>query len=137
MTYTIGEVSEKLDIPVPTLRYYDKEGLMPFLERTASGARIFHESDIELLNVVQCLKSSGMSIKKIQTFIEWCAEGDSTLEERYHLFTVQKAAVEKQMKELEATLSLINHKCHYYKIAVEAGTEDIHKSNKIGQTAFE
>ena len=137
MKYTIGQVAEKLNVSVPTLRYYDNEGLTPFLERSPNGIRYFDDSDIELLNVIQCLKTSGMSIKNIKTFIEWCIEGDETLEKRYNLFHKQKAAVEAQIKELENTLDLINHKCKYYKTAVDAGTEEVHKTNKIGSNIFD
>lgn len=136
MTYTIGEAAKKLELTVPTLRYYDREGLLPYIQRTKSGNRIFKNKDLELLNVIKCLKSSGMSINAIKMFIEWCDEGDATLHQRFDMFTEQKAAVEKQMKELESTLSLINHKCEYYETALAAGSESIHKENKIGNTVF-
>lgn len=55
----------------------------------------------------------------------------------YDLFIRQKAIVEKQMEALKNTMNLIEHKCHYYKVALEAGTEDVHKKNKIGNTVFE
>ncbi|WP_010529493.1 MerR family transcriptional regulator [Lentibacillus jeotgali] len=137
MTYSISEVASKLNLTVYTLRYYDKEGLMPFVERTAGGKRVFKETDVELLNVIECLKSSGMSIKDIRDFIEWLSEGDSTLQQRYDMFIERKAAVEKQMAELQKTMDLIEHKCNYYKIALDAGTEDVHKENKIGSTVFD
>ncbi|WP_339183666.1 MerR family transcriptional regulator [Oceanobacillus sp. FSL W7-1293] len=137
MTYSIGEVAEKLNLSVPTLRYYDREGLIPYVERTDNGTRIFKQSDIDLLKVIQCLKVSGMAIKDIKTFIEWASDGDSTLQQRYDLFLKQRAAVEEQMEELKKTMDVIEHKCHYYKVAVEAGTEDIHKNKKIGNTVFD
>ncbi|GEN89022.1 MerR family transcriptional regulator [Oceanobacillus sojae] len=137
MTYSIGEVAKKLNLSIPTLRYYDREGLIPFVERTDNGTRVFKESDIDLLKVIQCLKPSGMTIKDIKTFIEWCSDGDSTLQQRYDLFLEQKAVVEKQMEELKNTMDLIDHKCHYYKVALEAGTENVHKNNKIGNTVFD
>ncbi|HWO96404.1 MAG TPA: MerR family transcriptional regulator [Bacillus sp. (in: firmicutes)] len=132
MTYSISEVAKELNLTVYTLRYYDKEGLMPFVERTPSGTRLFKESDIEALKVIQCLKSTGMSIKEIKNFIAWCSEGDSTLQQRYDLFLERKAAVEAQLEELNKTMELINHKCKYYMTALDAGTEEIHKNNKIG-----
>lgn len=132
MTYSISEVAKQLNLTVYTLRYYDKEGLLPFVERTASGTRVFKESDIEALQVIQCLKNTGMPIKDIKEFISWCSEGDSTLQQRYDLFLERKAAVEEQMEELNKTMGLINHKCNYYLTALDAGTEDIHKNNKIG-----
>ena len=131
MTYSISEVAKKLNVTVYTLRYYDKEGLLPFVERTPSGTRLFKESDMEALKVIQCLKSTGMPIKEIKNFIAWCSEGDATLRQRYDMFLERKAAVESQLEELNKTMELINHKCSYYMTALEAGTEDIHKNNKI------
>lgn len=131
-TFSISEVAKRLNLTIYTLRYYDKEGLLPFVERTASGARLFKESDIEALNVIECLKTTGMPIKEIKNFINWCSEGDTTLQQRYDMFLERKAAVEAQMEELKKTMEVIEHKCLYYKTALVAGTEDIHKNNKIG-----
>jgi DNA-binding transcriptional MerR regulator len=130
-TYSIGEVAKELDLTVYTLRYYDKEGLMPFVDRTPSGTRVFKESDIEALKIIECLKSTGMPIKEIKAFIDWCSEGDSTLKQRYEMFMERKASVEAQMEELKKTMEIIDHKCWYYKTAIDAGTEDIHKEDKI------
>ncbi|MFB7140707.1 MerR family transcriptional regulator [Gottfriedia sp. NPDC056225] len=129
-TYSIGEVAKELKLTVYTLRYYDKEGLMPFVERTTSGIRVFKESDIEALKIIECLKSTGMPIKEIKNFIEWCSDGDSTLQLRYDLFMERKANVEAQMEELKKTMEIIEYKCSYYQIALEAGTENILKNNK-------
>ncbi len=131
-TYSISEVAKELNLTVYTLRYYDKEGLMPFVERKPSGTRLFKESDIEALKVIECLKSTGMPIKEIKVFIDWCSDGDFTLQQRYDMFVERKAVVEAQLEELNKTMELINHKCQYYKTALDAGTEDIHKNNKIG-----
>ena len=123
MAFLIGEVAEKLNLSVYTLRYYDKEGLMPFVERTASGTRLFSESDVGALKIIECLKATGMPIKDIRQFIDWCAQGDATLKQRYDMFMERKAAVEAQMEELKKTLELVEHKCWYYKTALEAGNE--------------
>ncbi|ASA19822.1 MerR family transcriptional regulator [Paenibacillus donghaensis] len=130
-TYSITEVAEFFNMTPHTLRYYDKEGLMPFIERTSSGKRVFKETDLEALKVIECLKSSGMPIKEIKYFIEWCSEGDSTLQQRYDMFLERKASVEAQMEELKKTMEVIEHKCLYYKTALDSGTEDVHKTNKL------
>ncbi|WP_128101639.1 MerR family transcriptional regulator [Paenibacillus sp. DCT19] len=129
MTYSIGEVAKKLDLTVYTLRYYDREGLMPFVERTSNGTRLFKESDIDFLKIIQCLKATGMPIKDIKDFIAWCSEGDSTLKQRYDMFTERRASVEAQIAELQKTMEVIDHKCAYYESALSAGTEKIHKVN--------
>ncbi|MEH7548576.1 MULTISPECIES: MerR family transcriptional regulator [Bacillaceae] len=131
-TYSISEVAKELNLTVYTLRYYDKEGLIPFVERTTSGTRVFKESDIDALKVIECLKATGMPIKEIKTFIDWCSEGDATLQQRYDMFLDRKAHVEAQMEDLKKTMEVIEHKCSYYKSALNAGTEDIHKNDKIG-----
>ncbi|MFD1862928.1 MerR family transcriptional regulator [Planococcus chinensis] len=130
-TYTIGEVAKQLNLSVYALRYYDKEGLMPFVERTASGIRSFKESDISALKIIECLKATGMPIKEIKHFIDWCSDGDATLQKRYDMFMERKALVEAQMEELKKTMAVIDHKCQYYQAALDAGTEDIHKADKI------
>lgn len=71
--YTIGQVSEMFGLPTSTLRYYDKQGLFPGLER-ASGIRRFSDTELEALRVIECPKKAGMEIKDIRLFMEWCAE---------------------------------------------------------------
>jgi DNA-binding transcriptional MerR regulator len=130
-TYSIGEVAKELNLTVYTLRYYDKEGLIPFVERTPNGTRQFKESDIEALKIIECLKSTAMPIKEIKNFIDWCSDGDSTLQQRYDMFIDRKAIVEAQIDELKKQMEIIEHKCSYYKTALDAGTEEIHKTDKI------
>ena len=126
-TYSISEAAKELNLTAYTLRYYDKEGLLPFVERTESGTRIFKENDINALRIIECLKHTGMPIKGIKQFIEWCSEGDASLQQRYDMFLERKAIVEAQMEELKKTMAIIEHKCDYYKTALAAGTEEIHE----------
>lgn len=122
MTYTIGEVSNMLNISISTLRYYDKVGLLPLVNRTAGNIRTFNETDIECLKMIECLKTTGMQLKDIKLFFEWCEAGDSTIELRYNLFLQQKEKTEKQIVMLQEALKRINYKCEYYRIAKEKGT---------------
>lgn len=125
--HSIKEVSEMMELPISTIRYYDKEGLLPFLKRTESGYRIFSESDVNMLKIIECFKKTGMSISEIKQFVHWIKEGDSSLQQRYDLFKNRKEIVLNEMKNLEKQLELIDHKLWYYKTAIEAGTEEIHK----------
>lgn len=119
MHYTIGQVSEITGFSKYTLRYYDKQGLLPFVERTAAGIRSFSDSDLSFLDLISCLKGTGMSVKEIRNFIEWCMEGDSTLEARLHMFEEHKKTVEDKLVSLQKNLDTINHKISYYQKAVE------------------
>lgn len=121
--YTIGEVSEMFNLPIPTLRYYDKEGLLNDLERDKSGIRKFNDKTLEALRIIECLKKSGMQIKDIKQFMHWCAMGDKTLNKRKEMFETQKSNIEKQMKDLQKVLDMVKYKCWYYSKAVKEGTE--------------
>ncbi|MHC1681446.1 MAG: MerR family transcriptional regulator [Clostridiaceae bacterium] len=125
MAYTIGEISEMLGIPISTLRYYDKKGLLPLVERTNGNIRVFSEMDVRWLNMIECLKNTGMELKDITTFFQWCEKGDSTIEKRYEMFLERKREAEQQIATLQKSLDLINYKCEYYRIAKEAGTTNI------------
>ena len=95
--------SQKLvHLPISTIRYYDKEGLFPTLERT-SGIRKFSEKELEALRMIECLKKSGLKIKEIKLFMEWCAQGSSTYEKRLELFLHQRKAVEEKLKTGKST----------------------------------
>ena len=63
MVYTVGEMAKMLEVPASTLRYYDKEGLLPFVERSPGGMRMFQEKDFEWLQVIGCLKKAGMPLR--------------------------------------------------------------------------
>ena len=121
--YTIGQVAEMFDLPISTLRYYDKQGLFPKLTRE-SGIRKFSDNEIEALRVIECLKKSGLEIKDIKLFMEWCAEGSATYSNRFDLIHKQKERVEAEIRQLHKTLDMLNYKCWYYTQAMEDGSED-------------
>ena len=117
MTYSIGQVAEMFDLPVSTLRYYDKQGLFPELERT-SGIRRFGDTELEALRVIECLKKAGMEIK------EWCAEGPSTYPKRKAMFEERKAHMESEIANRNRALDMLKFKCWYYEQAIQDGNED-------------
>ena len=105
MYYTIGQVSQMFDLPISTLRYYDKEGFFPNLVRKGN-IRYFSHNEIEALHVIECLKKSGLGIKEINQF------------------EARKSAVEAEIQNLQKALSLLEFKCWYYQKAIEDGTEE-------------
>lgn len=110
-------------LPVSTLRYYDKEGLFPNMERV-SGIRKFSDNELETLRVIECLKKSGLEIKDIKQFMEWCSQGSSTYSKRRELFERQKENIECRISRLEQALDMIKFKCWYYDTAIADGNED-------------
>ena len=122
MLYTIGEMSKKLGIPASTLRYYEKEQLLPCVERTTGGIRMFKESDLEFLNIIHCLKQAGVSISGIREFIGLVKQGDGSIDARLAFFEREKECVLRQIGELKKTLEVIEFKCWYYTQAKKEGT---------------
>ena len=125
MTYTIGEMAKRLGVAPSTLRYYDKEGLLPGVGRSDGGMRVFRDSDFEALKIIHCLKASGLQIREIREFIRLVSLGDQSIGARLALFRKRKAEVEKQMAELQETLDVVNFKCWYYETAEKAGTTEV------------
>lgn len=126
MRYSIGQVADKLGISPSTLRFYDKKGLLPFVDRDAAGRRSFKDNDLNFLEVIECMKKCGMSIKEIRHFIDLCMTGDVTLAARYDLLAQEESSVKKQIAELQEQLDFLHYKMWYFKTSLEAGTEKIH-----------
>lgn len=121
--YTIGEVSKLFDLPVSTLRYYDKQGLFPNITRI-SGIRKFQDTELEALRVIECLKRSGLEIKDIKQFMDWCVEGASTYPQRKELFEKQKERLEAEIAHMNQVLDMLKFKCWYYEQAIQDGNEE-------------
>lgn len=102
MVYTVGEMAKMLEVPASTLRYYDKESLLPFAERSPGGMRMFQEKDFEWLQVTGCLKKAGMPLRDIRVYIELAIQGDDTIGERLALFEHQREVQREQMEQLDA-----------------------------------
>lgn len=122
--YTIGDAAAKLGMPASTIRFYEKNGLIPNQQRASDGRRLFDEDDLEWMRFVERLKVSGMPIKEIREYIRLYIEGDSTIEERRHIVHERRAAIDAQIEELELARDFIEYKCWFYDVAAESGTCD-------------
>ena len=123
MGYTVGQMAQLLGVAPSTLRYYDKEGLLPFVERTPGGSRMFQERDYEVLRTIECLKQTGMRLRDIRRYLQLVQQGDGTIGARLTLIRDQRRKVEEQLQKLQETLELLEFKCWYYETALESGTE--------------
>ncbi len=123
MNYSIQDISKKTCLTISTLRYYDKEGLFPNLERKESNYRVFTELELETLKIIACFKKAGLSISEIRKYMELIQKGDDTLKERLDIMVHQKEALEKQKKEIEESIACVEWKISYYEQALQDGTE--------------
>ena len=128
MIYTVGEMAKRLGVAPSTLRYYDQEGLLPFGERSSGGIRVFKDSDYAWLQIIECLKKTGMKLQDIKIFVEMAMQGDETIEARLELIVKQKETVKAQIAEMEETLKMLEFKEWYYATAKELGTTEVLES---------
>lgn len=123
MGYTIKQVSEITGLSVPTLRFYDKEGLLPELKRKESGYRIFSEEDLYSIELIECFKQSGMQIREIRHFMALVKQGDASLEERLAICQRHVKRLEEKMEDLRRALDHSLQTLEFYEIAAETGSE--------------
>lgn len=114
MNYTIGDAAKKIGVSTYTLRYYDKEGLLPFVQKNKSGQRVFTTTDMEWLSLIECLKETGMCIKSIKQYITWYLEGDSTLSLRLDMLKKQYRKATEQQKKILHHKEKIKYKIALY-----------------------
>ena len=114
MEYTIGQISKITGLSEYTIRFYEKEKLIPNIKRNKNGIRIFSEEDLNWVNIVKCFRDTNMSIDDIKNVVALYEEGDHTLEERKKLIEKHREKIENQIKELREYLNRIDAKLNMY-----------------------
>lgn len=114
MYYTIGQVAKMHHLTISQIHYYDRQGLFPFLQRNEKGDRVFNEEALKYLEMILCLKETGMPIQKIKQFIDWSMDGESTILQRLELMKQQKINVLQHIKDTEKNLKKIQQKITKY-----------------------
>lgn len=110
----ISEVSKKYDIPVDTIRYYEKIGLIPSVNRRESGIRDFSKIDIGWIEYIKCMRSAGMPIKELCEYVGLFRGGSKTHDKRKKILIRQKEELSLKLKEIKNTLKMLNHKIDTY-----------------------
>lgn len=135
MERSISEAAQEAGLTAYTLRYYDKEGLLPFVKRTSGGGRRFTDTDMSWLQLISCMKTIGMSVKEIRQYIAWCRAGDRTLQRRHDFFVAKRAETVARIAELKKSLAKFEFKINYYNEALAAGTDAIHGATPMNPAA--
>ena len=114
MIYSIKDISEIFGISIYTIRFYDKEGLLPFVARNKSGKRVFTESNVKMIQTLCCLKNTGMQIKDIKKYIDFCMECAGYIDLRKKLLLEHRKEVVAHINALNENLNLIDSKIEIY-----------------------
>ena len=117
---TISEVSKKYNLTADTIRYYEKEGLIPKVPRTQNGIRDFDEESCGWIEFIKCMRSAGMEIEILKRYVELFKEGRSTIKERKALLEEQRTKLIKKRQDINTTLERLDYKIELYK-EIEAG----------------
>lgn len=112
--YTINEVANICNISPYTLRFYDKEGLLPFVSRNRSGNRQFSDSDLNVIKLICCLKNTGMQVKDIKRYIDLVMQGQETSGQRKQIMIEHRKTVLNQIDNLKKNLNIIDLKIALY-----------------------
>ncbi len=118
---TIAEVSKKYDISQDTLRYYERIGMIPHVNRTTSGLRDYTESDCSWVELAKCMRSAGLPIEAMIEYVKLSKQGDNTIPERLQLLEKQKVRLIEQREAIDNMLERLNFKISRYQKAVETG----------------
>ena len=133
--YTIHEVCEKTGLTAHTLRYYEKEKLLPDVSRSAGGFRQYSDEDIEMLGMICCLKNTGMSLRDISQFMALTREGNETLQERCDLLMRHRNTVIERMEEMQKHLDKVTRKINYFNKRLEEYEQNRGETGKTGSSA--
>lgn len=111
---TIARVAELYGLSPDTLRYYEKEGLIPPVNRNASGIRDYDEEDCKNVETVKCLRNAGMSIERIAEFIALPRNNAEGIEKKLALLVEQKDLLAAQIEQIQETMKNLDRKIEHF-----------------------
>jgi len=122
---TISQVSKRCNISPDTLRYYEKEGLISVVNRTAGGVRNYTEQDCRQIEFVKCMRSAGLSIEVLKKYFELFKRGKRTLKARRDLLATERKALQERFAELQDTLKRLDYKISVYDKALKSKSKEL------------
>lgn len=115
---TITEVSKKFNLSQDTLRYYERIGLIPSVNRNKSGIRDYTEEDCRWVEFIKCMRSAGLPIEALIEYVSLFQQGDETVEARKELLIEQRNQLEAKMEDMKKTLERLDYKISRYEQTV-------------------
>lgn len=122
---TISEISKKCNISPDTLRYYEKVGLLSYVNRTSGGIRNYTEQDCAQVEFVKCMRSAGLSIEVLKKYFDLFKRGKRTLKTRRDLLAKERENLQMRFKELQETLKRLDYKISVYDKALKSKSKEL------------
>ncbi|MFK7856861.1 MAG: MerR family transcriptional regulator [Granulosicoccus sp.] len=120
---TPAQMTDVTGVSIETLRYYEREGLLQAVERASSGHRRYSSADVLWVQVLRCLRDTGMTIEQLRTYCKMGEQGDHTEPDRLALLLNHKRKVESDIIQMQASLELIDHKIGFYQNSIKQGKQ--------------
>ena len=114
----ISEVSQQCDVSADTLRYYERIGLLPPVNRSDSGIRDYSDLDVRRVEFIKCMRTAGLPVEVLIEYYRLVQQGDKTMEDRKAILVEHRADIKARMAELQKTLDLLDYKISFYENAV-------------------
>jgi MerR family transcriptional regulator, aldehyde-responsive regulator len=121
----IAEVSERYAISSDTLRYYERIGLLPPVNRSESGIREYGDVDVKRVDFIKCMRSAGLPIEVLIEYVGLVQQGDRTIASRKEILKEQRQLLAGRMAQMQKTLDLLDHKIEIYENAVLTKEKEI------------
>jgi DNA-binding transcriptional MerR regulator len=121
----IAEVSEQFGLSADALRYYERVGLIPPVNRSESGIRDYNELDLRRVDFIKCMRSAGLPIEVLIEYVGLVQQGDGTIEDRKEILKHQREQLAARMEEMQKTLDLLDHKIEVYEKALFSKEHEI------------
>jgi DNA-binding transcriptional MerR regulator len=127
----IAEVSERYGLSSDTLRYYERIGLIPQVNRNESGIRDYNELDLRRVEFIKCMRSAGLPVEVLIEYMALVQQGDKTSEARKEILKVQRALLAARVKEMQKTLDILDHKIEVYENALLKAEQEIVQAGEV------
>ena len=127
----IAEVSERYGLSTDTLRYYERVGLIPPVNRNDSGIRDYNELDLRRVDFIKCMRSAGLPVEILIEYVALVQQGDKTIEARKYILIEQRKLLVDRMNEMHKTLDILDHKIEVYEKAVLKKEKQIVQAEEV------
>lgn len=127
---TITEVSKKYGLSADTLRYYERIGLIPKVNRNKSGVRDYTQEDCNWVEFIKCMRGAGLPIEVLIDYVSMFQQGDSTIDTRKELLIDQRKALAEKIEEMKKTLARLDYKIDLYEKGLIMSEKDLREKHK-------
>ncbi|WP_342562588.1 MerR family transcriptional regulator [Paenibacillus sp. FSL R7-0345] len=114
MAFSIKEASDRLGCPAHKIRYYEKEGLLPYIQRDQHGNRIFEQEHLDWMRLMTCFRATGMKVSTLKQMVRLALDGDSTIPQRKAILNKYREDLQRRQQELAEALEAVDNKLVIY-----------------------